>query len=70
MIRDAILRAKVRVLRLRPGDVVVLEATRPTTREQMEAVRHQWAAQLPDVRMAVLDGLRVSGVVRPEEEGR
>lgn len=58
--------AKVRVLRLRPGDVVVLEATRPTTPAYLEAVRDQWADRLPDVPVVVTDGLRLGGVVRSE----
>ena len=67
--RDRLLRAKIRVLRVGPDDVVVLEATRPATREQCEAVRERWAEQLPDIQVAVLDGLKVGAVLRPDGEG-
>lgn len=66
--RDWLLGAKVRVLRLRPGDVVVLETAEPLSRERAEAVKRQWAERFPDIDLAVLSkGLHARAVVRRED---
>jgi hypothetical protein len=60
--------AKVRVLRLRPGDVVLLEAPAGTSPDTLHLVKAAWADALPDVPVAVLGGLKLAGVVRPDDE--
>ena len=46
-----------KVLRLEPGDVVLLEPSRRITPEEAEAIRRQWESRVPDVPVAVLVGL-------------
>lgn len=55
-------RAKVRVLRLRPGDVVVLESPRPLSPAQAETVKRQWEKRFPNLPVAVVSELRVAAV--------
>jgi hypothetical protein len=63
--------AKVRVLRLRPGDVVLLEAPLYTSKSTLELIKEAWAKELPDVPVAVLGGLTLAGVVRQlDDDGR
>ncbi len=56
--------AKVQVLRLRPGDVVVLESPRPLSHAQAVAVREAWEQRFPHIPAAVVSELRLGGVVR------
>jgi hypothetical protein len=61
-------RAKwARVLRLEPGDVVLLEVPTNVTLDQCEAIKAQWKRALPDVPMVVLVGPRAS-VLRGDDE--
>lgn len=67
----ALWRAKVRVLRLGPGDVVVLESTEPLSPTQAAKVRDQWIARFPDTPCTVLGSpLTLGGVVRGEPPPR
>lgn len=65
--RDRLLRAKVRVLRLQPGDVVVLETLEVASAEQCGRMRDHWERRLPDVPCVVLGGATVGAVLRREE---
>lgn len=55
-----------KVLRLQPGDVVALIATRPMTYDQALGIRERWEAQFPDHPVVVLDGFDIA-VVRRED---
>lgn len=55
----------VKVLRLGPGDIVVLRPREPISGAQAERLVDHWDSRFPDVPCIVLDGLDIA-VVKPE----
>jgi hypothetical protein len=53
-----------KVLRLEPGDVVLLEVPESATPKQCEAIARRWRDRFPDVPVTVLGGGMRAKVVR------
>lgn len=55
----------IRRLRLRPGDVIVIEANRPISREHVDLIQKQIRERFPDNDCIVLsEGLRLHNTLR------
>lgn len=60
--------SRLRLFRLEPDDVLVVNLKRPVTREQAEAIRRQIAEELPGRSVLVLDPSLDIEVIRAPEE--
>jgi regulator of RNase E activity RraA len=66
-VADALASMQALVLQARPGDTVVLRATRPVSADVADQIITQMADYLPPgVQCIVLDGLILDGVIRPK----
>lgn len=52
---------------VRPGDTLVLCFEKPVTDTQVERLREQAREALPDVRLAVIEGVKGLAVYRPAD---
>lgn len=59
---------EARILRLQPGDVLLLTASRPLCDDEIEAIRDQMAAWFDDVPVCLLHGGVSLAVARRESD--
>jgi hypothetical protein len=58
------------VLKAQAGDIIVLTAPGPISQDTATRLRKCWDATFPTLQAMVMgDGLRVDGVLRPDENG-